>query len=355
MSKTSIIAVHKGMANYYDYLLEAFERFGLTSNLRQVHFFAQAAHESASYGKIAEGGSYSAEGLRKTFPAYFSPAEAQQYARRPEAILSRAYANRLGNGNEASGDGWRYRGGGLIQVTGKSQYASYSKQLFGDDRLIRNPELIRDSRSAESRRLAAMISAAWWKNNDINRDADRDDVLWVSKRINQGPATKSKKLPNGYADRVAKTNNYKNAMGLETLVNNSTGVVDNKEMNPIISEGKPASDPNAPPKINNPNNSYDIAPGSPPVGSASDFAPPGAELSRPSSCYISPWPNRTPNHEPWPRVLLLDGTTNKPSENYVQNVNQFPQFEDDGTEAHSGKIGRVEGEETIERGEFWRR
>ena len=97
------------------------KEYGIVTPLRLAHFFAQIHHES-NLKPLEENLNYSAQGLRKIFKKYFSELEAIQYARKPEAIANRVYANRMGNGNESSGDGWKYRGRGFIQLTGKNNY-----------------------------------------------------------------------------------------------------------------------------------------------------------------------------------------------------------------------------------------
>src|SRR3546814_5959715 len=102
----------------------------MTTSLRWCHFIAQIAHESAGLSRTTENLNYSAAGLRKTFPKYFDRATAEAYARQPARIANRAYANRLGNGPEASGDGWRYRGRGLVQLSGRSDRTCSAAAVF---------------------------------------------------------------------------------------------------------------------------------------------------------------------------------------------------------------------------------
>lgn len=106
-------------------ILSECKRYKLSRN-QAAYVLATVHHETGGKMKpISENLNYSATGLRKTFPKYFTPAQAQAYARQPQRIANRAYANRMGNGNENSGDGWRYRGRGYVQITGKSNYAKY--------------------------------------------------------------------------------------------------------------------------------------------------------------------------------------------------------------------------------------
>ena len=101
------------------------KHYGLTPESAS-HFFAQCAHESGNFIIFRENLNYSADGLLRIFPKYFDAIKARQYARQPERIANRVYANRMGNGDEASGDGWRYRGRGAIQLTGKNNYRDFA-------------------------------------------------------------------------------------------------------------------------------------------------------------------------------------------------------------------------------------
>lgn len=146
--------------------------------LRLAHFFSQIEHES-NLKPVSENLNYSVSGLRKVFKKYFPTIEmAREYARNPEKIANKVYANRMNNGNECSGDGWRYRGRGFIQITGKYNYTQLSIATGID--YVNNPDLL--LREADS-----MISALWfWNANRINRYADRDDVKKVTRAINGG-------------------------------------------------------------------------------------------------------------------------------------------------------------------------
>ncbi len=153
--------------------------------LRIAHFLSQVLHESGRMKFTKENMNYSAEGLRKTFKKYFTVAQAQEYARKPQRIGSRAYANRMGNGNEASGDGYRYRGRGLIQLTGRSNYKNFSAWV-GDD-VVASPELVSDKHAVAS-------AVYYWETTNLNALADLDDCRRVTKRINGGF--------NGLSDRM---------------------------------------------------------------------------------------------------------------------------------------------------------
>jgi putative chitinase len=159
----------------------ACEKYGIDSNERIAMFLAQTAHESASFTHLVENLNYSAEALRAIFSKYFTTDEtAEAYARQPEKIANRVYANRLGNSTEGSGDGWKYRGRGLIQVTGKNNVALFSMKQFGDLRLVTDPSAM------ENKDLAAASAGWFWWLNGLNSYADRKDLEGATKRINGG-------------------------------------------------------------------------------------------------------------------------------------------------------------------------
>ncbi|NYZ65127.1 glycoside hydrolase family 19 protein [Endozoicomonas sp. SM1973] len=152
----------------------------IITRLRQAHFISQLAHESSSFRRLEENLNYSKTALERVFGKYFpTPALAEQYQRKPEAIANIVYANRMGNGDEASGDGWRYRGRGLIQLTGKNNYQAASEYCGID--FIREPERI------ASDPACAVKAACWfWRSRFLNRYADIDDIKIVTKKINGG-------------------------------------------------------------------------------------------------------------------------------------------------------------------------
>lgn len=176
-------------------------RYGMTTPLRLAHFFAQVAHESG-LKPISENLNYSAKGLRGIFKKYFpTEALANSYARQPMKIANRVYANRMGNGSEASGEGWKYRGRGFIQITGKSNYLALTADTGVD--YLSNPDLLLNE--ADS-----LISALWyWKKTNLNKYADIDDLDSISDLINLGRMTPKEGDSNGYADRKAKLAYYK--------------------------------------------------------------------------------------------------------------------------------------------------
>lgn len=170
------------------HLNRACMEFNISTKARQASFIAQIAHESGQLRSLSENLNYGADGLMKTWPSRFPTRElALQYARQPEKIANKVYANRMGNGDEASGDGYRYRGAGLIQLTGKDNQAACAKQFgispaaMGD--WLRTPE-------------GASRSAAWfWKTHGCNEMADKGFTERITKVINGGL--------NGQAERLA--------------------------------------------------------------------------------------------------------------------------------------------------------
>jgi putative chitinase len=151
--------------------------YNVNTPIRLAHFFAQIEHESG-LKPISENLNYSAERLLVVFPKYFKKEQSLAYARQQSRIANRVYANRMGNGNEASGDGWKYRGRGFIQITGKNNYLMLSKDARID--CFNNPDLLLQEDYA-------MISALWfWNKNKLNSYADTGDIIGLTRRINGG-------------------------------------------------------------------------------------------------------------------------------------------------------------------------
>ena len=169
------------MCKYYiNALNKILPEYKINTKLRLCHFLAQILHESGNLKYKSENLNYSAKALRSVFPKYFKTDEiANQYARKPEKIANRVYANRMGNGDEASGDGWLRRGRGLIQLTGTDNYKACTKALNVD--LMKNPDLI------ISNAEICMKTACWfWNSKKLNELADKDDIKSITKRINGG-------------------------------------------------------------------------------------------------------------------------------------------------------------------------
>lgn len=149
---------------------EQLPEYEINTPLREKHFVSQVLHESGMLKHTKENLNYSADALQRVFKKYFPTRElAEEYARQPEKIANRVYANRMGNGNEASGDGWGHRGDGFIQLTGANNQNAY--RLW----------------SGESGPIDPLLSALYyWSDNDLNRYADQDDVKKLTRAINGG-------------------------------------------------------------------------------------------------------------------------------------------------------------------------
>lgn len=176
---SALIPGNKNVAQWHEALSSVLPQYEINTQLRVCAFFAQTAHESANYTQIKENLFYRAESLVKVFPKYFPTlAVAQPYANKPEAIANKVYANRMGNGPEASGDGFRYCGRGLIQLTGKQNY-----ELCAASIKMPLPEFVEYVQTFPG----AVHSACWfWKTNNLNQWADKGDIVTLTKRINGG-------------------------------------------------------------------------------------------------------------------------------------------------------------------------
>jgi putative chitinase len=156
-------------------------KFNITNTLRLAHFLAQCGHESGGFKAVQENLNYSADGLKKIFPKYFPGNISESYARNPEKIANKVYSSRMGNGDEASGDGYRYKGSGFIQLTGKSNYAAFDK--FVDDDILTNPSLV-------ATKYPLMSAAFFFDSNKLwsicDKGADEATVTAVTKRVNGG-------------------------------------------------------------------------------------------------------------------------------------------------------------------------
>jgi putative chitinase len=171
-------------------------KFDLGTPLRLAHFLAQCGHESAGFKAVVENLNYGAKGLQSIFKKYFpTEAKALEYERKPEKIANLVYANRMSNGDEASGDGWRFRGMGYLQLTGRANYTAFNK--FVDDDVVANPDLVATK--------YPLLSAGWfWGSNKLNTLADGGDadavVTAITRRVNGGT--------HGLDDRIAKFKKY---------------------------------------------------------------------------------------------------------------------------------------------------
>jgi putative chitinase len=179
------------LENWAEALNKILPEYEINTPERVAAFIAQAAHESDGFTALHENLNYRPETLRKVFPRYFpDDATAAQYAHNPEMIANRVYANRMGNGNEASGDGFRYCGRGLIQLTGHDNYQAFADSISTD--ITQIPAYLQTFEGA-------VQSACWfWENNNLNQYADSGDILAMTKRINGGT--------NGLEDRQSRYN-----------------------------------------------------------------------------------------------------------------------------------------------------
>jgi len=176
-------------------LPETIEKFELNTSLRLAHFLAQAGHESGGFKAVNENLNYGAKGLLGTFAKYFTPDTATLYERKPEKIANLVYASRMGNGDKASGDGYKFRGRGYIQLTGKDNYSAFDKVV--EENLIEQPDLVATK--------YPLLSAAWFfHKNNLHKLADGGAteavVTTITKRVNGGTI--------GLADRIKHFNEY---------------------------------------------------------------------------------------------------------------------------------------------------
>jgi len=174
-------------------------KFNITNVLRLAHFLAQAGHESGQFKATSENLNYSSKGLLGIFPKYFTPALAESYSRQPQKIANRVYGGRMGNGAEPTGDGFKFRGRGYIQLTGKDNYTQFDKTVPED--ILANPDLISGK--------YALMSAAWFFDKNklwsiCDKGADQGTVTAVTKRVNGGTI--------GLPDRIKHFNEYYNLL-----------------------------------------------------------------------------------------------------------------------------------------------
>ena len=176
-------------------IAETAKKFNITSNLRLAHFLSQCAHESGNFKSINENLNYSADGLRKIFGKYFPGNLAESYAKQPEKIASRVYGSRMGNGDESTKEGYKFRGRGYIQLTGKSNYTKFT-QFIGED-CVSNPDLV-------STKYPLASAAFFFDSNKLwticDKGSDDITVTAVTKRVNGGT--------HGLDDRLEKFKKY---------------------------------------------------------------------------------------------------------------------------------------------------
>lgn len=192
-----------GKNQYLDYwykaICEILPEYEINTPHRVAAFIAQCAHESGGFKFLKENLNYRAASLRRVFPKYFPTDEfAAQYANKPQMIANRVYANRMGNSDEASGDGWKYCGRGLIQLTGKNNYTFFAASLDMDVEDV--PEYL------ETFEGAVQSACFFWEDNKLNQWADKGDILTLTKRINGGTI--------GLEDRVKHYNHALHVLGI---------------------------------------------------------------------------------------------------------------------------------------------
>jgi putative chitinase len=185
--------------NVLSQIPETATKFNITTVLRLCHFLSQCAHESENFTAVKENLNYSAAALKATFPTHFPGTLNESYAHNPEKIADRAYANRMGNGDEASGDGYKYCGRGYIELTGKVNYVAFGK-FIGED-LLTNPGLV-------ATKYPLMSAAFFFQTNNLwticDKGATPDVVKELTKRINGGY--------NGLDERIKYFNKFYNLL-----------------------------------------------------------------------------------------------------------------------------------------------
>jgi len=193
-----IIPGNPYLDHWHSALTQCLPDYDITSPQRMAAFLAQCAHESGGFRALKENLNYRAETLRKVFPKYFpNDAIAQQFAHNQEAIANKVYSNRMGNGDEASGDGFRYCGRGLVQLTGKNNYQSFADSI---------QTAVEDVPDFLATFEGAVQSACWfWETNNLNRWADVGDIEKMTKIINGGVI--------GLADRIKHYNHALHILG----------------------------------------------------------------------------------------------------------------------------------------------
>lgn len=163
-----------------DQIPDTISKFEINTPLRLAHFLAQCAHESGGFKITSENLNYSAEGLKKTFPKYFPETLSESYARKPEKIASRVYGGRMGNGDESTKEGYKFRGRGYIQLTGKNNYIAFGKIIKED--LVSSPDLVATT--------YPLLSAAWFFSKNCLKKCDAGEtdaiITSVTKCVNGG-------------------------------------------------------------------------------------------------------------------------------------------------------------------------
>ena len=176
----SILSKNKEVAEWYSLMNTMLPKYDINTESRVAGFLAQCGHESLEFTVLKENLNYSSDALNRVFPKYFERAgrDATEYHRQPEKIANVIYANRMDNGDTASGDGYRFRGRGVIQLTGRANYTNFGKSIN------KTPEQVVEYLETKQ---GALESACWfWSTNGLNRYADAQDIVGMTKRINGG-------------------------------------------------------------------------------------------------------------------------------------------------------------------------
>jgi putative chitinase len=178
LEKLRRVVPNPHLEHWHEAFCKILPDYDITTLPRVAAFIGQTAHESGNFTIIRENLNYRAESLVRQWPRYFTPENAQQYAHNQQAIANRAYANRMGNGNEASGDGWRFCGRGLIQLTGRDNYQAFADSIQTD---------INEITDYLGTFEGATQSACWfWENNNLNSWADQNNMVKITEIINGG-------------------------------------------------------------------------------------------------------------------------------------------------------------------------
>lgn len=223
---SSILPNNKEIKQWHEAMLKILPKYDITTDKRLAAFLSQTSHESLDYTVLSENLNYSAKGLNTVFPRYFKNAnrDATQYARKPEKIANIVYddANRSSNsklGNTAPGDGWKYRGRGIIQLTGKNNYIAFAADIG---------MTLEQAVDYVQTKEGALESAAWfWKERNINAIADTGNVIAVTKLINGGT--------HGLADRTAR---YNRAIKILSFNNSLDVDINEEKVEPVIVKNK---------------------------------------------------------------------------------------------------------------------
>jgi len=170
---------NNNVQDWYEVIEKNLPNYDINTIFRIAAFISQCSHESAGFTRITENLNYKTESLLRTFPSHFQDSDdADEYAHKPEKIANRIYADRMGNGSEDSGDGWRYRGRGVIQLTGKDNYQSLANSIQMN---------LEDVPAYLETFDGALVSACWfWVKKDLNTLADSEDIESITKKINGG-------------------------------------------------------------------------------------------------------------------------------------------------------------------------